>query len=143
MGAETVPILKLRCTYRKYEYFGKESSKSRTYILLLSEISWGAVFKKLRLSISYRNVQARGHFISDPNDPVQPPLSSGHVILHKIPLPISMKPRMRIRHFFQQCHVVSINLITVSSGKQFVKDTDTDSIINTSSTKSQDAPSQE
>ena len=56
----------------------KESSKSKTYILLLSEIGWGAVFKKLRLyySISYRNVQARGHFISDPNDPGVPPLIS-------------------------------------------------------------------
>ena len=27
----------------------KESSKSKTYILLLSEIGWGAVLKKLRL----------------------------------------------------------------------------------------------
>ena len=53
----------------------KESNESRTYILLLSEIGWGTALKKLRLVyISYRNVQARDHFISDPNDPVVPPL---------------------------------------------------------------------
>ena len=46
--------------------FMKESKKSRTNILLLSEISWGTVLKTLRLVyyISYRNVQARDHFIS-------------------------------------------------------------------------------
>ena len=47
----------------------KQSSKSRTYILLLSEIGWGAVFKKLREVTP---------FISDPNDPVQPPLGTMH-----------------------------------------------------------------
>ena len=48
----------------------KESNGSKTYILLLA----GVQDLNRETSISYRNVQARDNFISDPNNPVGPPL---------------------------------------------------------------------
>ena len=91
LDAETVPICKLCCAYQKTGIFVtlpksdvqkgvmaymKESSKSRTYIHLLPEISWGTVLKKLKTSTPiemYRHMTIS--LASDPNYPVLPHLN--------------------------------------------------------------------